>query len=85
MIRRTEGTVEARKTAIGLMPKTEDINLTGLKLSRKDMDQLLMIDRKQWLKETGEIGKYLESLGPELPVEIRTEYSELLNRINKMS
>lgn len=85
MIRRTEGSVKARKTAIGLMPKNEDINVSGLKLSSRDMDQLLMIDRKQWITEVKEIGKYLDSLGPEIPIEIRKEYSDLLNRINKIS
>ena len=52
IIKRVEGAVDAEETAIGYVPKAEDINLEGLKdFSIDDLKTILEVDKDKWAKE----------------------------------
>lgn len=60
VIKRCEGTVDATETAIGYLPKKEDINLTGIEdeVTPEILDKLLMVDKDLWVKEIAEMRRY---------------------------
>lgn len=64
---RCEGTVSARETAIGYMPKPEDLDLTGLDLPVADLEAITSLDRQEWEAELDAIEAHFKSFGPKMP------------------
>jgi phosphoenolpyruvate carboxykinase (GTP) len=77
IIKRCEGKLDAVKTPVGNLPKAEDIDLSGLDVDRKTMDELLKVDVNEWLKEADGISGFYASIGPKLPEELETELENL--------
>jgi len=73
--------VEGAKTAIGYVPKSSDIDTTGLKISKSTLDKLFKIDRKEWLKEMDGIKTFFAKFKGDLPEELDQEYKRLRNRL----
>ena len=48
-----DGEVEGRKTAVGILPTKEELNLEGLDLPEADLERLLTIDKPRWQQEMG--------------------------------
>ena len=75
IIRRCEGTVDAKETAIGFLPNAADINIEGLRNEGKDMtvadiEALLEVDKDLWKKEIAGMREYyddLKSKGAKIP------------------
>jgi phosphoenolpyruvate carboxykinase (GTP) len=83
IIARSEEKVDAQKTAIGWMPKAEDISLEGIDFSRESLkNELLSIDTQEWLKEADGLNEFFEQIGETLPKEIRQEQQELKKRLS---
>lgn len=66
IIKRCEGTVDANKTAIGYLPKPEDINIEGLenegkKMTTEDIAHLLEVDKDLWKKEFAQMRNYYDN------------------------
>src|SRR5690606_2950095 len=61
IINRCEGRAGAEDLPIGYLPRAEDIDLSGLDVSRETLEQLLAVDAGQWREEMRDVGKYLES------------------------
>ncbi len=86
IIRRCRNQVLAEKTAIGFLPRPGDLDLTGLKLSPKTLEQLLAIDKSLWLKEMEKRGEFLKGkLGNTVPEEIFRQHLMLKQRLNEIS
>ena len=79
---RCEGKVEANETAIGYLPKKEDLNLIGLDISDDTLTELLSIDKDVWLKETEGIGEFFAKFGDKLPKELAEELDNLKKRLS---
>lgn len=75
---RVKGTAEAKKTAIGNIPKTLD--LEGLHLSENAFQELFKVDPNEWLKEGDRIASYFKKFGDRLPKALLNELSELKQR-----
>ncbi len=62
IVKRCEGTVEANETAIGYLPKPEDINIEGLEdeVNADTMKELLAVDTGLWKKEIAEMRRYYD-------------------------
>jgi phosphoenolpyruvate carboxykinase (GTP) len=81
ILKRCNNEVGAIKTAIGHIPKIEDINLEGLNLSKEIIKELFAIDREQWREELRRQGDFLNIFGDTLPPEIWQEYADLEKRL----
>jgi phosphoenolpyruvate carboxykinase (GTP) len=67
MIKRVEGNVSGRVTAIGTLPEAGEINRDGLAMNDSDLETLLTVDTHAWRTEIGAIADYLEEFGERTP------------------
>ncbi|MDH4125149.1 MAG: phosphoenolpyruvate carboxykinase (GTP) [Gammaproteobacteria bacterium] len=81
IIERCEERVAAVETAIGYLPASGDIDMTGLAVSDDDMSALTSIDEDEWRAEIDAIGVYLESYGERLPDELRAEQKRIAKEL----
>ena len=80
ILQRVDNNIHANEVHIGLMPRPEDINTSGLDVS---MESLLNIDRDLWKKEAAAIREYFESYGDSMPAALLNELDKLEDRICK--
>lgn len=82
ILKRCEGTVDADETAIGYVPKPEDINLEGCGVDEETLKGLLNVDTETWKKEAEGIKEFYKKFGDRLPKELEAELSALESRLN---
>ena len=78
---RIAGTTEAIETPIGMVPKTEDLDVAGLDLATDALESLLAVDVTEWQKELSLIEDHYESIGERLPNELRLQLTQLADRL----
>ncbi len=83
ILRRCEGKADAEKTPIGFVPKAEDINLSGLKLTAGSLQSLLEVNRDEWQKEADSVEEFYKKFGTKLPQELSAELESLRRRLAK--
>ena len=83
IIDRCEGKADATETAIGYVPKPEDIDLTDLDMDIETLKSILAVDKNIWLKEAAEIEEHYKKFGEKLPQELRNQLNELKANLNK--
>ena len=81
IIDRCEGKVDAEETAIGYVPKAEDINLDGLDFSIDTLKSILEVNNDQWMKEAEGIEEFYKKFGDKLPEELRNQLNNLKARL----
>ena len=81
VLKRCNDQVDAIKTPIGYIPKIEDINIEGLNLSKRALEDLFLIDKKEWMEELERQHRFLETFSGSLPEEIWQEYEALKKRL----
>ncbi len=84
IVDRLEGQVEGVESPLGILPKSEDLNLSGLQLSAEDLSELFRIDRESWLEECSLTDEYFDMFGDRIPAELETELSELKKRLSNV-
>ena len=67
MLKRVEGKVPGRVTAIGTLPEAGELSRNGLAVSDADLETLLAVDTPAWRTEVGAIADYLEEFGERTP------------------
>ncbi len=79
IIDRCEGKVGAEETAIGYLPKAEDINLEGLEgeITLDGLKSILDVDKALWAKDAEGIEEFYSKFGDKLPKELRAELETL--------
>lgn len=82
ILKRCEETVDADETAIGYVPKPEDINLEGCSVDKETLKGLLNVDTKTWKKEAEGIKEFYKKFGDRLPKELEDELAALESRLN---
>lgn len=82
ILKRCEETVDADETAIGYVPKPEDINLEGCGVDEETLKGLLNVDTETWKKEAEGIKEFYKKFGDRLPKELSEELSALESRLN---
>lgn len=82
ILKRCEETVDADETAIGYVPKPEDINLEGCGVDKDTLKGLLNVDTETWKKEAEGIKEFYKKFGDKLPKELNEELSALESRLN---
>lgn len=78
---RVSGHDNAVMTPIGMIPMANGIDIEGLHLASGTMQQLLHVDREEWLEEVAGLEDYLAIFGNKLPKEISEELSSLKRRL----
>jgi len=68
ILARCNNEVEARKTAIGWVPKPKDLPLEGLDLPEKNLKKLLEVKKEDWLEDEKSIEAFLDKFGPRIPL-----------------
>uniref|UniRef100_A0A0R3RL79 Phosphoenolpyruvate carboxykinase [GTP] n=1 Tax=Elaeophora elaphi TaxID=1147741 RepID=A0A0R3RL79_9BILA len=81
IIRRLDGDESiGQKSAIGIIPKENSLNLEGLQ--DINMKELLSIPKQYWVEDAQETKKFMEEqVGPDLPQEIQAEMEKQFKRI----
>ena len=82
ILKRCEETVDADETAIGYVPKPEDINLEGCGVDKETLKGLLNVDTETWKKEAEGIKEFYKKFGDRLPKELNEELASLESRLN---
>ena len=82
ILKRCEETVDADETAIGYVPKPEDINLDGCGVDEETLKGPLNVDTETWKKEAEGIKEFYKKFGDRLPKELNDELASLESRLN---
>jgi len=81
MLDRCAGKAGATDSAIGLLPRAEDLNTQGLRLGQEALSALLSVDAALWRNEVTDIRAYLEKYGSRLPPELLAELANTASRL----
>lgn len=82
IIDRCAGRAGAQETAIGHLPRREDLDLRGLEHLNGALDDLLRVDADGWRREADEIGGYLDGFGDRVSPLLRAEHQKLRDRLS---
>ncbi|MBV8853419.1 MAG: phosphoenolpyruvate carboxykinase (GTP), partial [Sinobacteraceae bacterium] len=81
MLRRCSQSVDAEESAIGYLPRPQDLNTEGLQIGEAELRGLLSIDPQLWTKEAAEIRSYLQRYGERLPPEMLQQLEGIERRL----
>jgi phosphoenolpyruvate carboxykinase (GTP) len=82
VVRRCEGRAGAVETAIGLVPRPEDLDTEGLDISESALEQLLTVEEEPLRDELAQIREHLAQFGDDLPSELREQFASLERKLN---
>ena len=83
ILARCEDKVDAVETAIGYVPKAEDINIEGLEdVTLDTIKDLLTVDKASWLEDVQNIKEFYALVGDRVPAEMYEELAALEARLN---
>ncbi|MEX2480858.1 MAG: phosphoenolpyruvate carboxykinase (GTP) [Gammaproteobacteria bacterium] len=77
VLARCKGEAQAVKTPIGYVPEPTALNLDGLDLERKVVQDLLSIDPEIWRQEIEDIEAYFATYGARLPDALREQAARI--------
>ena len=83
IVDRCEGRADAQETAIGYVPRPEDIDLTDLDMDIDTLKSILKVDKDVWEKEVEEIEEHYKKFGDKLPEELRNQLATLKANLDK--
>ncbi len=82
IIKRCENKVDAKETAIGYVPYTDDINIENCDIEKDTLEKILKVDKQEWLSETEAIEDFYAKFGDRLPIELSVQLKSLKNKLN---
>ncbi len=79
ILKRCDGEVDAKETAIGYVPYAKDINIEGLEgeVSLDSLESILDVDKSLWETEADGIAEFYGKFGDKLPAELSEELKTL--------
>lgn len=83
MCDRVDGKVGATETPIGLLPREEDLDLSGLYVDHRDMEELLRVDARAWKAEYFDIHAFFDQFGDRFPDRLRAQQMALRERLRQ--
>jgi phosphoenolpyruvate carboxykinase (GTP) len=82
MLERVSGRAGAKETAIGNLPRPEDLNLSGLDIKPEVVEELLSVKQDAWRKEAADIRAYLGEFGARAPKAMYAELDTVEQRLS---
>ena len=79
--RRLDGDAEGGETAIGVVPRPDDLDLEGLHIARADLEGALAFDAEEWRRELPGLREYFAQFGDRLPEQLRVQLELLEERL----
>ncbi len=83
IVERVSGEGKAVKTPIGYMPTSDAVDTNGLDVSAADMEELLKVNKEEWLKEVTSIKEHYAKFGEKLPKEMANQLAALEKRLQE--
>ena len=85
IVRRTYNKVGAKETVLGWMPNYKDMTWRGLKMTEKQFDDLMSVDKGLALQDVNAQGEYFEQFlkGNRLPSDLDAELVLLADRLER--
>ena len=77
IIDRCEGRVGGVDSALGTIPKYEDIDWNGSDFSKQQFDNVTKLDKEVWLGELAGVKEWFEKMGAKLPSRLAAIRDEL--------
>ena len=84
ILARCRGEVEGLKTAIGWIPDSKDLDMTGLDMPAENLKKLFEIDPAAWSEEMQLTSKFFEQFGERLPLELLAQHEGLARRLDEL-
>jgi phosphoenolpyruvate carboxykinase (GTP) len=81
MCERIEGKVQGQKTPIGILPREEEVDTTGMTISAEFLKELLRVDADAWRNEVPDIDKFFAQFGARLPARLQKQLEALKARL----
>jgi phosphoenolpyruvate carboxykinase (GTP) len=81
ILRRCHGELGAEESAIGYLPRVQDLNLQGAAVNEATMRELLAVPPAAWRKELAEMRAYLEEFGARAPAQMKAELEDIERRL----
>jgi phosphoenolpyruvate carboxykinase (GTP) len=81
-LERAAGKAAAEDTAIGYLPRPQDLNTTGLDIQPDVLKDILTVKPDVWKKEVADIRSYLGTYGSRTPQALYDELDEVGKRLN---
>jgi phosphoenolpyruvate carboxykinase (GTP) len=82
IVERLDGRADAVETPIGHVPTADALDLTGLDISRADLEAVLRVDTDEWLAEIPQVEEWFAKFGDKLPAVLWSELDALKSRLN---
>jgi len=70
IVERVQGRIGAHETAIGLLPRVNDLDLTGLDIPHQQLDETMAVKPEEWLGELTSQQEFFAGIGRTLPPEL---------------
>ena len=81
IVDRVNGKTTAIETAIGFIPKYEDMEWTGIKFTKEQFDEVMAFDKAAWTTEVVSQEELFFKLRERLPKQLINERQGLINRL----
>ena len=77
IVERIQGRVGAEQSAVGLVPRKRDLDLTGLDITAARLDEALAIKREEWAVELRSQEEFFDRIDADLPRELEVQRATL--------
>ncbi|MEU4213791.1 phosphoenolpyruvate carboxykinase (GTP) [Actinoplanes sp. NPDC026623] len=82
IVERLDGKADAVETPIGHVPTADALDVSGLDISRADLEAVLRVDTDEWLAEIPQVEEWFTKFGDKLPAVLWSELDALKARLN---
>ncbi len=72
------------KTAIGYIPKTDELDLSGIDVPKENLEKLFDINPDDWYEELDQVAEFFRQFGDHLPIELWAQHEGLKRRLDEL-
>jgi len=81
VIDRAHGRATGQETPVGVVPSTNDLDLTGLDVSKDRVEQALSVNKAEWKNEVNSVTQWFNKLEPTVPKALKLQRELLASRL----